>query len=180
MPSPSLSLVQERVIVILATGASLSAAAAQAGVHRNTIGNWRRTSPVFRYLLEDALYDRALLVREQAEALAGSALATIREILTDGKAAASVRLKAALAILNQACTPPPDPPALLIPESSAPTEPQIVHNSAQMPTSTYSRTDPKIGRNQPCFCGSGRKFKQCCLNKPKSVPLGNTSVTSAI
>jgi hypothetical protein len=24
----------------------------------------------------------------------------------------------------------------------------------------------KLGRNDPCPCGSGRKFKQCCLNKP--------------
>jgi len=24
----------------------------------------------------------------------------------------------------------------------------------------------KIGRNQPCPCGSGKKFKKCCLNKP--------------
>lgn len=23
----------------------------------------------------------------------------------------------------------------------------------------------KIGRNDPCPCGSGRKFKQCCMNK---------------
>jgi len=21
------------------------------------------------------------------------------------------------------------------------------------------------GRNEPCFCGSGKKFKQCCENK---------------
>lgn len=26
---------------------------------------------------------------------------------------------------------------------------------------TYSREAPKIGRNEPCPCGSGRKFKQC-------------------
>lgn len=26
----------------------------------------------------------------------------------------------------------------------------------------------KIGRNDPCPCGSGRKYKKCCLNKPKS------------
>lgn len=26
------------------------------------------------------------------------------------------------------------------------------------------RTEPKIGRNDPCPCGSGRKFKQCCLH----------------
>lgn len=24
---------------------------------------------------------------------------------------------------------------------------------------------PKIGRNDPCPCGSGRKYKKCCLNK---------------
>ena len=29
-----------------------------------------------------------------------------------------------------------------------------------MPTSL--RTMPKIGRNDPCACGSGKKFKQCC------------------
>ena len=23
----------------------------------------------------------------------------------------------------------------------------------------------KVGRNEPCPCGSGRKYKRCCLNK---------------
>jgi hypothetical protein len=27
-------------------------------------------------------------------------------------------------------------------------------------------TDTKIGRNDPCPCGSGKKYKHCCLNKP--------------
>ncbi len=27
---------------------------------------------------------------------------------------------------------------------------------------TYVREQPKIGRNEPCHCGSGKKFKQCC------------------
>ena len=27
------------------------------------------------------------------------------------------------------------------------------------------RTVPKIGRNDPCPCGSGKKFKQCCMGK---------------
>lgn len=26
----------------------------------------------------------------------------------------------------------------------------------------------KVGRNDPCPCGSGKKYKFCCLNKPKS------------
>lgn len=25
--------------------------------------------------------------------------------------------------------------------------------------------DKKIGRNDPCPCGSGKKYKQCCINK---------------
>jgi hypothetical protein len=27
------------------------------------------------------------------------------------------------------------------------------------------RTNPKVGRNNPCPCGSGLKYKKCCLNK---------------
>ena len=29
----------------------------------------------------------------------------------------------------------------------------------------YVRTEPKIGRNDPCPCGSGKKYKKCCLGK---------------
>jgi hypothetical protein len=29
----------------------------------------------------------------------------------------------------------------------------------------YVRGHRKIGRNDPCPCGSGRKFKKCCLGK---------------
>ena len=28
----------------------------------------------------------------------------------------------------------------------------------------------KIGRNDPCFCGSGKKFKKCCLGTHTSAP----------
>lgn len=27
------------------------------------------------------------------------------------------------------------------------------------------RIPPKVGRNEPCPCGSGKKFKKCCLGK---------------
>jgi uncharacterized protein len=27
---------------------------------------------------------------------------------------------------------------------------------------TFRRSMPKVGRNDPCPCGSGKKFKQCC------------------
>ena len=29
---------------------------------------------------------------------------------------------------------------------------------------TYVRATAKIGRNDPCSCGSGKKYKKCCLD----------------
>jgi uncharacterized protein YecA (UPF0149 family) len=29
-------------------------------------------------------------------------------------------------------------------------------------TPTYRRSEPKVGRNEPCPCGSGKKYKLCC------------------
>ena len=29
---------------------------------------------------------------------------------------------------------------------------------------TIRREKPKIGRNEPCHCGSGKKYKRCCIN----------------
>ncbi|MBP9707962.1 MAG: SEC-C domain-containing protein [Oligoflexales bacterium] len=34
------------------------------------------------------------------------------------------------------------------------------HHHHQQP---YMRAGEKIGRNDPCLCGSGKKFKKCCL-----------------
>jgi hypothetical protein len=31
---------------------------------------------------------------------------------------------------------------------------------------------PTVGRNEPCPCGSGKKFKKCCLGKKESVAYG--------
>lgn len=30
-------------------------------------------------------------------------------------------------------------------------------------TETIRRDMPKLGRNKKCFCGSGEKYKKCCL-----------------
>jgi len=37
----------------------------------------------------------------------------------------------------------------------------------QLPTSvpTIRNVAPKLGRNSPCHCGSGKKYKKCCLRK---------------
>lgn len=31
-----------------------------------------------------------------------------------------------------------------------------------VPVEPVRRTEPKVGRNDPCPCGSGKKFKECC------------------
>lgn len=33
---------------------------------------------------------------------------------------------------------------------------------------TYVRAEPKIGRNDLCPCGSGKKYKKCCLDKDEA------------
>jgi preprotein translocase subunit SecA len=32
----------------------------------------------------------------------------------------------------------------------------------KLPKVTIRREVPKVGRNEPCPCGSGKKYKQCC------------------
>ena len=36
------------------------------------------------------------------------------------------------------------------------------NNSCCGPQKPIRRSAPKIGRNDPCYCGSGRKHKKCC------------------
>ncbi len=36
------------------------------------------------------------------------------------------------------------------------------HEPEPAETTTYRRHDEKIGRNDPCPCGSGKKYKKCC------------------
>jgi uncharacterized protein len=33
----------------------------------------------------------------------------------------------------------------------------------QLIQAAAAQARPKVGRNDPCPCGSGRKYKQCCL-----------------
>ena len=49
--------------------------------------------------------------------------------------------------------------AILIPVTAA-----VVFSSGRCaPTVTpFVREDRKVGRNEPCPCGSGKKFKKCC------------------
>ncbi len=37
-----------------------------------------------------------------------------------------------------------------------------IESNEQGNIGTFTREQPKVGRNQPCPCGSGRKYKHCC------------------
>jgi hypothetical protein len=37
----------------------------------------------------------------------------------------------------------------------------------------------KIGRNQPCPCGSGKKYKRCCWERDRAAPVTTTSAVSS-
>ncbi len=170
---------QHEVIQFLAAGSTLLDAAKAANIHRNTIGHWRRTNPDFANTLASAHYDRMLHFRDMAEKQASLAMDTIEYLMTDLDIPASIRLKAALAIMKECTTLPPPQPEVndftdfatgeespaepACPEAAPREEPQIErnqHNSAQSP-----------GRNARCPCNSGLKYKQCCLNKsPSPVP----------
>jgi hypothetical protein len=102
----TLSQQQLDVIAALSNGATIAIAAELAGVHRNTIAYWRRENLTFQKTLSHAYYDRAMLAREKAEALLDIAIKTLQGILVDEKAPAGVRLKAALAVIQTASTPP--------------------------------------------------------------------------
>jgi len=47
----------------------------------------------------------------------------------------------------------------LITRSLRESEPEVAASA------TVTRIGERIGRNDPCKCGSGRKYKQCCLRK---------------
>jgi preprotein translocase subunit SecA len=75
--------------------------------------------------------------------------------------------------------PPPDPSTLRFQHAAAPTltppppapmpeprptagpDPRMRPQPEAEPVTPYVREAPKVGRNDPCPCGSGKKFKQC-------------------
>jgi hypothetical protein len=191
-PYPVLTAAQEHVLAHIANGATQTAAASSAGVHRNTVHNWLG-SQAFRQALAQAKYLNACFWHDQAESLAASAFETIRALLADPATPAGVRLKAALAILDRVSRAPyyediPAPPTTHAtlhnlaqagpetepePSSEPGGDPSPVHNFAQAPRSEpvppvipIRREGPKTGRNDLCPCGSGKKYKRCCLGKP--------------
>jgi SWIM/SEC-C metal-binding protein len=45
----------------------------------------------------------------------------------------------------------------------APDQPEFVASAERVLSPAQPTTVPKIGRNEPCPCGSRKKFKKCCM-----------------
>jgi hypothetical protein len=55
-------------------------------------------------------------------------------------------------------------PTVREPEVSGPEESEPVELFYSGP-SPYIKPEKEIGRNDPCPCGSGKKYKKCCMDK---------------
>ena len=186
MPSDfeTLTPAQQQVLTLLANGSTASAAAEQAGIHRNTIANWRRSSPAFAREFYSLRYERALHWREGMEDIAAAAIETLRYVMVNHNTPPGVRVRAAIAVLNTVMIPfpePPDsPPDNVIPmpppqkeaaespqQAATPpfaSRPRKVAQLCTMPSPASTRNRPvPPSRDQPCPCHSGRKYKYCCL-----------------
>jgi transposase-like protein len=94
--------IQQQVIAHVFTGLSFSAAAEAAGVHRNTIANWRREIPSFAAAFEKAARDQARAFHEEALDAVPQAIEAILAILNDPATQPALRLRAAGMILKMA------------------------------------------------------------------------------
>jgi hypothetical protein len=174
--STTLSPVQAQVVAALAQGRTITTAAAEANIHRNTIHNWLH-EPVFKTAVEEAQREYAAMLADGMRDLAARALETLRQLLDDPKASPAVRLRTALAILQRPHFPNPGwhMPVRIEP----PQEQQLIDGLAEMEAedramrmtgaieASARRSDPPpspapIARSAPCPCGSGAKYKRCC------------------
>ncbi len=80
-----------------------------------------------------------------------------RERLMQALQTQHVEAQSALAGAEVASAPPPaapgaGPAGIMAPEFAV---------AGADPNATFIRQDRKVGRNEPCPCGSGKKFKHC-------------------
>ena len=99
--------------------------------------------------------------RESALTLHRAQLADLDRDLAEGRLApaehASAQLEVQRRMLRAAEGTDPESIALALQQAPAGEAPE----AGQQP---MRRFGAKVGRNDPCPCGSGKKYKKCCLN----------------
>ena len=168
--SDALNAVQQDVLQALVAGQSISAAAKSAGIHRSTVHNWTRHHPTFALALLEARHSRAERMLDELGDLADLAINTFRQLLSDEKAPASVRLKAAMEIAKLVESQRPTLRETTLTEVKCDRIDSDFHLHKVANTSPIAPTPPapprfaNVGRNAACPCGSSLKYKRCCGN----------------
>jgi hypothetical protein len=168
--SQNLTDVQSRVLQALAKGATMTAAAAASNLHRSTLYLWIKTQPAFNIGVRDARTECYRDLCERRQEMHDLAWSTLRSLLADPDTPASVRLRAALAVLNNGFKSPELDEACSSVESvespavskitAVPKKPvETVESVENVESAKRTHQTP---RNAPCPCGSGVKFKRCC------------------
>lgn len=166
----ALTATQQSVLDKFTAGMTLPAAASALGIDTETAVGWTHINE-FRNALRNADDARRQSQNPNVRELIAEAFGVLRTIMLDPEASSSVRLRAALALIERAVTFPLES----VPKSEPVHNPDV-HNPAQPgPAQTGpAKHGPvhvdKIGRNELCPCGSGIKYKRCCLGKPAPAP----------
>lgn len=103
----ALTPIQAQVVLALAQGTTITASAAASNLHRTTIYKWLNTQKEFEEAVRQARADYILTLRDELRDLSGTALATLRFLLTDAQTPPAVRMRVALAILERPQFPHP-------------------------------------------------------------------------
>jgi len=185
-----LSPVQARTVQALAQGSTITAAAESAGISRRTLYNWIERQPGFSAAVEQARCEYADSLRDNLKHLSALALDALSDVLTNPKASAGARVRAALAVLNRPQFPERGwtLPVSIVPTGEYDWEERMAYLKAdydrmRMEQALEKRQavkgeespvapppSPKapaaapsqVPRNAACPCGSGVKFKRCC------------------
>jgi hypothetical protein len=105
-----LTSTQQQVLVSLANGSTMTAAAKEVGADRNTVSDWRRTIPEFRKSFAVAQYEQALYWREQLQSLGTLAITCLKQAMMDNSG--NLNLRAAVVVLDRITKTAPEQPEL--------------------------------------------------------------------
>ena len=155
----TLTPIQVQVLQSLVAGLSVTAAAKEAGIHRTTVHLWTRTLPDFARACLTLRQQRADRLSDELGDLAGLAINTFRQLLSDEAASASVRLKAAMEIVK--LVEAQRPTALADPKFEKLDTGLRIAEIINPPKTAPAPKSTPVGRNAPCPCGSPLKYKRC-------------------
>ncbi len=102
---PEFSPTQVLAMGALLSGKTVSSAARAAGVSRSTVQRWKADDPHFLAYYNQARREMADSVEQGLRLLSGSAVATLRRLLSRRGVADAVKLRAAVEVLRLASKP---------------------------------------------------------------------------